>query len=566
MEVVLIALAAVAILTAALARRAVARARISERRYRMLAAQWPETAIGLLDRDLRFALFEGDALMPQWRHDEVLGHTLADVIPAERIDELRPSVEAALAGETSSLEWVGVRSTTIFRIDVIPFRENGGEITHAMLAIRDIAEQKALQHSLEEQRGFLSSVLTQLGERVIVSDAEGKIVDFGARHTAGRTELHPLQWAEAFGLKHPDGQPFGPHEAPLLRALRGDEVRDVEMRVETPARHLGAAGQRRSRHDARGPQARRRRRQRRPDRVPRCRGSPAPQRGAAPPRRREHGRLRVRDRRAGPLDAPVGELDGRHRAQRRGHPRALLLGLVHPEDRAMHAHAFAPLLAGERADARLRHRFITTTGAERWAEVQVRAISGWDGLPTGFVGVMRDVTETQRAQQHGAAESAVMRLLSSAEGTEDMGRGLIAALGHELGWDGAELWQMSGDERLRRTAEWTAPGVRLDRSMRAGASAGVEVGDGFPGQAWMSRTPQWKSDTTSTLLDEGVADGIRSTAALPLRAAGVPMGVVVLVSRTPREPEPGLVRLLEAIGGHVTGFLQRRAAEGRAAE
>ena len=40
----------------------------------------------------------------------------------------------------------------------------------------------------------------------------------------------------------------------------------------------------------------------------------------------------------------------------------------------------------------------------------------------------------------------------------------------------------------------------------------------------------------------------------------------MLVSRTPREAEPGLERLLDAIGGHVTQFLQRREAEGRAAE
>ena len=36
------------------------------------------------------------------------------------------------------------------------------------------------------------------------------------------------------GLRHPDGEPLGPHEAPLLRALRGDKVRDVEMRIDTP--------------------------------------------------------------------------------------------------------------------------------------------------------------------------------------------------------------------------------------------------------------------------------------------------------------------------------------------
>ena len=129
---------------------------------------------------------------------------------------------------------------------------------------------------------------------------------------------------------------------------------------------------------------------------------------------------------------------------------------------------------------------------------------------------------------------------------------------------------MGPDERLRRAADWTAPGVRLDRFMNSGAAIGYEVGEGFPGQSWMSRVPLWKAevhgDESLVRLAEAVADGICSTVALPLRAAGVPVGVVVLVSRTPRDPEPGLVRLLEGIGGHVTQFLQRCEAEGRAAE
>jgi diguanylate cyclase (GGDEF)-like protein/PAS domain S-box-containing protein len=232
---------------------------------------------------------------------------------------------------------------------------------------------------------------------------------------------------------------------------------------------------------------------------------------------------------------------------------------VHPEDRALHARAFAPLLAGERTDARIEHRFLTSSGAERWTEVQVRAISGWDGLPTGFVGVMRDVTDDHRARQHAGAERAVMRLLSAAGSLDAVARELIELLGSELGWHGAELWKMGADERLRRAAAWTAPGISLDRFMRSGAERGYEVGEGFPGQSWMSRAPIWKSEAPGD-------DGICSTVALPLRAAGSPVGVVVLVSRTPREPEPGLVRLLEGIGGHVTQFLQRRKAESRAAQ
>jgi diguanylate cyclase (GGDEF)-like protein/PAS domain S-box-containing protein len=570
MTVVLLALAAVAITAAALARRAAARALVSERRYRMLAAQWPDTAIGLLDRDLRFALFEGDALAPHWTPAEVVGRTLSDVLPENRFDDARPSVEAALAGEAGTLEWLGVRSGATYRIDFVPFREHGEEITHAMLAIRDIVEEKAMQHSLEEQRGFLSAVLKQLGERVTVSDAEGNIVDFGAEHTAGCTNLHPLEWADAFGFKHPDGQSFGPHEAPLLRALRGDEVRDVEVRVDTPAGTLAllASG---------GPVT-----------TPDGRKLGAVVVNADLTAFRDaEGRLRRTEERhrrvvESMLDC-VFETDeeGRwtHLSENwkvaTGRSVEDTLGLrswefVHPEDRSLHAKAFAPMLAGERADAHLRHRFETTAGAERWAEVQVRAISGWDGLPTGFVGVMRDVTDLQRAAQHARAESAVMRLVSGAHGLEDMGEGLVAVLGEELGWDGAELWSMSGDERLLRAADWTAPNVRLDRFMDAGARCGFEVGEGFPGQAWMSRVPQWKADITGDTglvrLQEGLADGIHSTAALPLRVAGMPIGVVILVSCTPREPEPGLVRLLEAIGGHVTQFLKRREAEGRAAE
>ena len=195
----------------------------------------------------------------------------------------------------------------------------------------------------------------------------------------------------------------------------------------------------------------------------------------------------------------------------------------------------------------------------------MRAISGWDGLPTGFVGVMRDVTDERRAQQHVAAEQAVMRALTTMESLEDAGPALLEILGAELGWDGAELWRWGTTSGCAATPPGPRPAPALDRFMRAGDWLAYEVGDGFPGMAWMSRVPIWKADITErprlVRREEGLADGVRSTVALPLRANGVPVGVIVLVSRTPRETEGGLDRLLEAIGGQVTQFLQRREAE-----
>ncbi len=556
----LLALTAVAAVAAMLARRAANHSSASERRYRALASQWPDLAIGLIDQDLRFVLFEGEALGDYWASSEVIGHTLDEVIAPDRVSKLRQAVEAALAGEPGRVDWVGLRSGRNFRVDVVPFREHGAKVDHAMLAVRDITDEIALQRTIEDQRGFFSAVLSQLGDRISVCDADGVLISFGTPPSSDTGDLHPLEWAEHFGMRHPDGQPFGPHEAPLLRALRGDEVRDVELHVDTPdgTVSLLAGG---------GPVT-----------TPEGRRLGAVVVTADLTAFRDaEGRLRRSEERhrrvvESMVDC-VFETDelGRwtHLSENwtaaTGHLVEDSLGrssieFVHPDDHGRFAQAFAPLLAGEQLDGRVGHRFLTTAGAERWAEVQVRAISGWDGLPTGFAGVMRDVTDEHRARQHANAEGALMRLLSAATNLDDVGEGLIEALARELGWDGAELWRMSEDELLRRSSTWTAPGMRLDRFLEAGADVGYEVGDGFPGQSWMSRVPLWRSSVA------GEPDGIRTAAALPVRYEGMPVAVVVLVSRTAREPEPGLVRLLEVIGGHVTQFVRRREAERRVAE
>ena len=572
MIVPLLLMTAVAVTVAVLVRRAASRAYASERRYRALAAQAPDVTIALVDRRLIFTLVEGDAFERNgWTAGGVVvGQPVADVITAHRVEELRPHLQAALEGVSTRLEWWSSHADAIFRIDVLPFREDDkAPIRHALLALRDISEERNLQETLEEQRGFLSAVLTQLQNRVTVCDADGNLHDFGAEHY-DRDELHPLEWAERFGLHHPDGRPFGPHEAPLLRALRGEVVRDVEIRRETPD---GAIALLASGGPVRAPDGR-------------LLGAVVVDADLTAFRDAE-GRLRRSEERhrrvVESITDCVFETDDRGRWTHLSEAWTLATGIpvedslgrpaaefVHPDDRVEQARALAPLLVGERAALKLAHRFLTATGAERWAEVQVRAISGWDGLPTGFVGVMRDVTEERRTGQHSAAEQAVVRVLAGADAFDDAGPALIEALARELEWDGAELWRMTGDECLRRCTDWTAPGVALPHFMDAGATLACEVGDDLPGLAWMSREPLWKPDVSDgeqfARVVESAKDGIRSSVALPLRVAGVPVGVVVLVSRTPREPEPGLVRLLESVGGQVAQLLQRRAAESRVAE
>ena len=123
-------------------------------------------------------------------------------------------------------------------------------------------------------------------------------------------------------------------------------------------------------------------------------------------------------------------------------------------------------------------------------------MTGWDGLPTGFVGVMRDVTAERREERHVAAERAVVRLLAQQASLEGAAAPLLEALCRELGWDAGELWRMQPDERLHVTAAWAAS-ESFDDFLAAGARHAFEVGDGLPGQAWMSREPVWRSGDRS---------------------------------------------------------------------
>ena len=562
-------LAAAALACAFVARRAAARAGASERRLRGFVAHSPDLAMLLVDRDHRIVIGAGLALERNGRPAAgLVGRVIDEAIAPERAQGLRPYLTAAFEGRRGSLEWAHTESDQIFSIDVLPYEE-GGEVTHVVLALRDLGTERVLRRSLERQTGFLSAVLAELGDRVTVADADGRLLGFGGARLTD-VDLHPLEWAEHFGLHHRDGTPLGPHEAPLLRALRGEQVRDAEV-------HAASADGRRVRLESGGPVV----------------GSDGRLLGAVVVnadltafrdaedrlRRSEERHRRVvesmtdcvfetdRQGRWAYLTDPWTVATGHSVEESLGHPS---WEFVHPDDRAAQARAFAPLLSGAHADVRISHRFLTATGGERWAEVQARAISGWDGLPTGFVGVMRDVTDAQRAHQYLLAEQAVVRALVAAGSLDDAGPQLAEALGRELGWSGAELWRMAGDERLCRVAAWTAPGVPLDRFIAAGATLAYEVGDGFAGQAWMSRVPLWQDgspgDSGRLREAEAAADGIRSSVALPLRADGVPVAVMVLVSRTPREPEPGLVDLIEALGAQITQFLRRREAEGRAAE
>jgi PAS domain S-box-containing protein len=563
--------AVVALLLVWRARRAAAAAWAAAARYELFADHLPDVSVMLYDRDLRFTQLEGRALASHgWNRDEIAGRLIADVIPAERVDELLEHCRAALAGESSIQDWAGLRGGAHYQLQHVPVRDGRGVVQGGMIVVREISGQLQLQRALEAQRGFLSGVLDQLSDRIVACDANGRLRRFG---DDAAVDVDPLDWPAYWGLRRPDGRtPLPADEVPLFRALQGEDVVDEELVVEAPGGRL-----RRVIASARPVR----------DTDGRLIGAVATQVDVTDSLETQ-SRLRASEERYRSVVESVGDtvfqtdLRGRWSflneswSRWTGIPVADALGrsaaeLVHPGDRAAHARIFGALAAGETDSARVRHRYLTAEGVTRWAEVRARLARDAAGRPLGIAGVIEDVTERHRTQQYEAAEQAVIDVLAHADGVEDVVSPLLAALCRNLDWDLAELWSLDPErEVLVCTDAWGERRAGLETLEAGRAEESFEVGDGLQGQAWARRVPLWASGLEDDPLFRrgGAATeaGIRSALALPIARAGEVLGTIMFFSRDEREPDPGLGRLLQAIGAHLAQYLERRRAERALAE
>ena len=91
-----------------------------------------------------------------------------------------------------------------------------------------------LRVSDQRREDQLRAVLDNIGDGVVVADADGRLTEFNpaARRILGRgtSDAPPEQWPPEFGILRPDGvTPFPAAEVPLARAIRGEATNEVEM-------------------------------------------------------------------------------------------------------------------------------------------------------------------------------------------------------------------------------------------------------------------------------------------------------------------------------------------------
>ncbi|MGA6097866.1 PAS domain S-box protein [Stutzerimonas marianensis] len=125
--------------------------------------------------------------------------------------------------------WVEARATPLRQAD-------GSVLWHGL--VTDVSERKAAQFELDKQQEMNRRLLEALSEAVVACDAEGNLTLFNhaARvwHGLDAHTVPPSQWPEYYRLFHADGEtPMTVDEVPLMRALRGERIRNAEMAIVT---------------------------------------------------------------------------------------------------------------------------------------------------------------------------------------------------------------------------------------------------------------------------------------------------------------------------------------------
>ncbi|MHB8509109.1 MAG: EAL domain-containing protein [Candidatus Dormibacteria bacterium] len=101
---------------------------------------------------------------------------------------------------------------------------------------QDITE--AARQELEREQQFTKAAFDSMRDLMVACDAEGRFTRFNQAMAdflgVPAAPSPPESWTEYWELYRVDGTPMGLEDSPLLRALRGETVRGLEVFVRTP--------------------------------------------------------------------------------------------------------------------------------------------------------------------------------------------------------------------------------------------------------------------------------------------------------------------------------------------
>jgi PAS domain S-box-containing protein len=213
----------------------------------------PDTAVMVLDRELRIVLMEGDVYARRgYGVEPLVGRGVRDVIPASAWSAFGEHWIAAVAGEPRTLDWASVDERRDYWLHFAPLRTKAGELVGAISVAQDITERvrarERVEHRLTQQ-----AAVSALGSLALGSISFDDLLGQAARvlhERLGADMVLVFEHREEGGLAVRASAGEAPPTAPdgvsaeLRRSVRllrgeGETLLSQDLRSDT---YLGATG------------------------------------------------------------------------------------------------------------------------------------------------------------------------------------------------------------------------------------------------------------------------------------------------------------------------------------
>jgi len=180
---------------------------------------------------------------------DVMGHSLERFIPAPFRSLHRQHIhEFGKTGITSrSMRSLGELSGLRADGEVFPIEASISQLEvrgrkQYTVILRDITERKKADEDLRNSKAQLETIVESLDEGVVISDLTGKLVHFNraALDVHGFASMDEClrrepEFADTFELRNMDGALLPLDHWPLSHILRGQKLRDMEVRIRRHA-------------------------------------------------------------------------------------------------------------------------------------------------------------------------------------------------------------------------------------------------------------------------------------------------------------------------------------------
>ncbi len=158
--------------------------------------------------------------------------------PAESpvLKALREGVVVGLANHTALLRKDGTERP--IADSAAPIRDAGGLATGVVLVFRDQTEERRVERALRASEAQLKTIIESMDEGVVVSSLDGQLMHWNLAALAmhGFSSLDECRrelpyFVARFELADMEGAVLPLDEWPMSRVLRGETIRDLEIRV-----------------------------------------------------------------------------------------------------------------------------------------------------------------------------------------------------------------------------------------------------------------------------------------------------------------------------------------------